>query len=158
MDPRWLLGAARQHAEAHELDESRESNSGREREARARERQHETAAKGGKVKALEDRLEHEPLAHETGCWRHRSKAHSGEQRANPERPMAPGSGIGDMIAAACLFHGVRSEEERPFGERVACEMQERDDPGETGQIVEMICPEDQRGAESDDGDRGVLGG
>ena len=110
------------------------------------------------MKALEDRLEHEPLAHETGGWRHGGKAHGREQRANPEQPMAAGSGIGDMIAAACLFHGVRSEEERPFGERVAREMQERDDPGEAGQIVEMIRPEHQRGAERDDGDRGVLGG
>ena len=72
--------------------------------------------------------------------------------------MATGPAIGDVVTAARLLHRVRSEEERPFGEGVACEVEERDDPGETGQIVEMICPEDQRGAESDDSDRGVLGG
>ena len=49
--------------------------------------------------------------------------------------MAAGAGIGDMIAAARLFHGVRSEKKRPFGERVARQMQERDNPGEAGQIV-----------------------
>ena len=40
-----------------------------------------------------------------------------------------------MIAAARLFDAVRSEEKRPFGERVASEVQERDNPGEAGQIV-----------------------
>ena len=132
-------------------------NGGREREARARERQHETAAKGGKVKALEDGLEHKPLTHETGSWRHRSKAHRGEQRANRA---ANGSRLWHRRydSRRLPFSSVRSEEERPFGQRVACEMEERDDPGETGQIVEMIRPEDQRGAQRDDGDRGVLGG
>ena len=65
MDRRPLLGAARQHAKAHELDESRESDSRSQRKAGAGQRQHETAAEGGKMKALENRLEHEPLAHET---------------------------------------------------------------------------------------------
>ena len=95
MDRRALLGAARQHAEADKLHERRESDSRRQRKAGASERQHETPAEGGKVKPLEDRLEHEPLAHETGGWRHRGKTHGREQRANPEQPMAAGAGIGD---------------------------------------------------------------
>ena len=109
------------------------------------------------MKALENRLEHEPLAHETRRWRHRRKAHRRKQSANPEQPMATGPAIGDVVAAACFLHRVRGEEERPFGERVTREVQERDDPREASQVVEMIGPEDQRGAERDDGDRGVLG-
>ena len=49
--------------------------------------------------------------------------------------MAAGAGIGDVVAAARLFHGVRSEKKRSFGKRVAREMQERDNPGEAGQLV-----------------------